>query len=111
MSQPPSVTFSGPSLVTSTCASQPTPARGASILTAPMLVALRSSRLPLGSAGVAPHSIVRRVYGIGPCEPPLSVPAPGLTGSTGASPRAAASERTSIVPVEPAARTFNPDSQ
>src|SRR3954449_731765 len=51
-----------------------------------------------GSLGAGPQSIVRRSYGIEPCDPPSSVPALNLTGSTGASPTPNPCERASTVP-------------
>src|SRR4051794_34871013 len=57
-----------------------------------------SSVSAFGSAGAGPQSIVRRSYGIEPCDPPSSVPALNLTGSTRASPTPNPCERTSTVP-------------
>src|SRR4051794_22684335 len=59
-SQPASVIFTGPSLVTSRPASQPTRAREESIVSAEAFVVVIARRLALAVRGAVPQVIVRR---------------------------------------------------
>src|SRR3954465_7935508 len=64
-----------------------------------------------GSLGAGPQSIVRRSYGIEPCDPPSSVPALSLTGSTGASPTPKPCDRASTVPDFEGSASVIPETQ
>src|SRR4051794_25714144 len=109
--QPSTTTSVCPSLVRLTLGLQLTCARFELIVTVRRLVAFTSSSSALGIALAGPHSILRRVYGSDPCEPPSSVSALNAGGSTSGSPTPKPWERTSTVAAAPASRPASPESQ
>src|SRR5436190_22180198 len=107
------VRSSGPSVFTSSVGWQLRRARAASTVAVLTFVATTSSLSTRGVFGAGVQSCERSAYGVGPCAPPFSVPAPYCRPVGLPSPTPNASLRASKVPSCAAfgSRTLNADAQ